>query len=142
MCHDKTKKKGRNPALTAKWQGPYVIMEVPNPATAKIQKSKADKGKIIHVDWLKHAFPPDKTRLRWAWRLLHAKLPDKAFPTLRDTDALEGGSDSESSTGVEDMVLPPLPSDSDDGSLLLMMSHNTGPCPRVTLARAVVWSPY
>ena len=34
MCHDKTKKKGRNPALTAKWQGPYVVMEVPNPATA------------------------------------------------------------------------------------------------------------
>ena len=82
MCHTKSRTKGRNPALTRKWLGPFVIMRMPNPATAKIQESAKDTGKIVHVDRLKHFFPEDVSQYQWALPQLKADFPSLKFDTL------------------------------------------------------------
>ena len=108
-----------------------------------IQKSKADKGKIVHVDRLKHAFPPRQEETSLGMAATACQAPrQKVSLLLRDTDAREGGSDSESSTGVEDMVLPPLPSDSDDGSLLFDDVPQHGTLSEGDISSGSGWSQY
>jgi hypothetical protein len=75
MCHDKTKKVGRNPALRPRWRGPYIIMDMRSSATAVIQMSAKDRLLTVHVDRLKHCFPPRKGAFRWAEEQLRRKFP-------------------------------------------------------------------
>ena len=76
MCHDKTKKVGRNPGLRPKWRGPYIIMNKINPANMVIQMSAGDKEVTVHVDRLKHCFPARKRSFRWAKKQIGKTQPD------------------------------------------------------------------
>jgi len=76
MCHDKTKKIGRNPALGSKWRGPYVIIRKLNIGTAVIQLAEGQTPLTVHVDRLKHCFPPDKNKYRWALEYLIQANPN------------------------------------------------------------------
>ena len=79
MCHDKTKKVGRNPALRAKWRGPYIIVAKHNDASVVIQESQRGVAKACHVDRLKHCFPPSAEGWRWAFKMLKRKYPTMEF---------------------------------------------------------------
>ena len=78
MCHDKTKKVGRNPALRPRWRGPYVITRMLNAGTAILQMSASAKPLTVHVDRLKHCFPPHKERYKWAEEYLVQANPNIA----------------------------------------------------------------
>jgi hypothetical protein len=76
MCHDKTRKRGRNPALRPKWKGPYIILDKLNSATVIIRMSEETKQSVVHVDRLKHCFPPKRSKFRWAEKLIKDSHPD------------------------------------------------------------------
>ena len=101
MCHDKTKKVGRNPALRPRWRGPYVITRMLNAGTAVIQMSASARELTVHVDRLKHCFPPFKGHFKWAEEYLVQANPDIA-------QEWEDGKDPSLSEGdgvpVQDMV--------------------------------------
>ena len=75
MCHDKTKKVGRNPALRPRWRGPYIIMDMLSPATAVLKLDEKSRFVTVHVDRLKHCFPPHRGKFRWAEKALKEKHP-------------------------------------------------------------------
>ena len=57
--YNPTKQVGKSPKLTIFWEEmPYVITEKINPVVMKIQKSRASKPKIIHIDRLKRVEGP------------------------------------------------------------------------------------
>ena len=66
MCHDKTKKVGRNPGLRHNWRGPFVIMNKHNPANVAIQRSAGKKEITVYMDRLKHCFSARKRGFKWA----------------------------------------------------------------------------
>ena len=76
MCHDKTKKLHRNPALMPKWRGPFVVINKLSPANCTIQRESGSKPINVHVDRLKHCFPQRKTQFKWAQKLLKVTHPD------------------------------------------------------------------
>ena len=114
MCHDKTKKVGRNPALRPKWRGPYIIVDKLNDANVVIQDSPRGRPKTCHVDRLKHCFPPAKQGWKWAYRLLMRKYPTVKF------DFQDTGKSSDGETDAE--AAPPMlgnttPADSSAGQV-------------------------
>jgi hypothetical protein len=95
MCHDKTKKVGRNPALRPKWRGPYVIIRMDNPATAVIKLEAKKAPLTVHVDRLKHCFPPKRSKYKWAETLLKESYPELTI-NFRDDDLPSASEDSDS----------------------------------------------
>jgi hypothetical protein len=53
----------------------YIIMDMRSSATAVIQLSAKDRPLTVHVDRLKHCFPPRKGVFRWAEEQLRRKFP-------------------------------------------------------------------
>ena len=76
MCHDKTKKLHRNPALRPKWRGPFIVINKLSPANCTIQLNAGAKPANVHVDRLKHCFPQRKSNFKWAIKLLKMTHPD------------------------------------------------------------------
>ena len=76
MCHDKTKKLHRNPALAPKWRGPYIVLNMSSPANCTIQMGKSSRSLNVHVDRLKHCFPQRKSNFKWAVDILKKSHPD------------------------------------------------------------------
>ena len=85
MCHDKTKKLHRNPALRPKWRGPYIVINKLSPANCTIQLNAGAKPVNVHVDRLKHCFPQRKANFKWAIKLLKMTHPDVII-TFRDEE--------------------------------------------------------
>ena len=51
MVHNKERKKGRNPALQAKWTGPFTVVSILNDVTLGLKRNPTDKKEYtVHID--------------------------------------------------------------------------------------------
>ena len=93
MCHDKTKKLHRNPALRPKWRGPFIVINKVSPANCTIQLNAGARPINVHVDRLKHCFPQRRAQFKWAIKLLEETHPDVEI-TFKDEKQLSEHSES------------------------------------------------